>query len=255
MLEVRGKSLGLALVAASVFGIATPAAASQTTLQNTLAAGSTLTVRTIAGFVHVSHGAQTAVVRAVARPTSDGHINMHVAQTRSGSNWTVCEVPIERTSCDGGNDEDSHGEKSSVDLTISVPPGVKLDVATVSGDIEITGVTSGVDAKSVSGRVKIATAGSASAKTVSGDLDVRVGAVANSASFDSVSGRIALALPRSTNAKVVAQTLSGSVTGGSGVNFSGDRNFIGHDLHATLGRGGSAIDIHTVSGSIAVKTF
>ena len=257
MLHPSSKSFGLVCIAAAVFASVTPVAALETVLRDALAPGSTLTVRTIAGNVRVARGSGAAVVHAVARPTQKGQINMHLAQTRSAGGWTVCEVPLERTSCDGGDtfDNDSDNPQSAVDLTITIPAGVKLDVATVSGNIGVSGVTSGIDAKSVSGNVKIATAGNARAKTVSGDLDVRLGSVATSTSFDSVSGRVALAVARSTGATVNAKTVSGNVTGGSGVNFSGAQAFVGRDLHATLGRGGSAIDIHTVSGSIDVTTI
>ena len=254
MLDFIRKSLGIALFAASLLGVAVPVAAGETTLHDALAAGSTLTVRTIGGFVRVSHASGAAVVRASARANEAGQFDMHVAETRSGGNWTVCEVPVEQTSCDSHADVEHNGSRGRVDLTVTVPGGVKLDVATVSGDVAIEGVTSGVDAKSVSGHVKIVTMGAASATTVSGDLDVRVGSVASSTSFDSVSGRIALVIPRATNATVNAKSLSGAVTG-SGVNFSGERGFIGRNLRAKLGSGASDVDIHTVSGSIDVKTI
>jgi DUF4097 and DUF4098 domain-containing protein YvlB len=263
-------SLALGMVLANVVALVVPAAAGETTLRNHLAAGSTLTVRTIAGFIHISRGSGDAIVRAVASPGDGTGIDMHVAQDRTAGSWTVCEVPLDVTSCSGSShDNNSHGH---VDLTIGVPAGVKLDVTSVSGDVAVTGATQSVTAKSVSGNVgiatagdasastvsgdvKIATGGSASAKTVSGNVNAHLGSLRGSTSFDSVSGRIALAVPHTSNADVSAKTLSGDVTGGSGVRFTGDQSFVGHNLRATIGRGGTPIDIHTVSGSIDVTTI
>jgi hypothetical protein len=267
----RSLAFALGISVGSALATAKPAAAGETTLRNRLAAGSTLTVRTVVGFIHITRGAGDATVIAVAHPGGDGHaVDVHVAQSRSAGSWTVCEVPLNVNSCDGeDNRGNTHGR---VDLTISVPAGVKLDLTTVSADVAVAGATSSVTAGSVSGDVKIATSGDADAnsvsgnvevaaggfaraKTVSGNVNVRLGALRRSTSFDSVSGEIALAVPRATNADVSVNTLSGDVTGSGGVHFSGDQGLVGHNVHATIGHGGTPVDIHTVSGSIDVTTI
>ncbi len=262
-------SLALGIVLANAIALATPATADETTLRNRLAAGSTLTVETIAGFIHITRGSGDTVVRAIAYPGDKGAIDMHVAQSRSGGSWTVCEVHLDVTAC-GEQSTQSHAS-GRVDLSISVPAGVKLDLKSIGGDVAVSGATSDVAVGSVAGNVKIATMGDAYAKSVSGDVNVaaggtarattvagnvkvRMGTLRRSTSFDSVSGTVALVLPRDANADVSANTLSGDVTGGGGIRFTGDKSFVGHNVRATLGHGGTPIDIHTVSGSIDVTT-
>jgi len=247
-------SLALGIVLANALALVIPATASETALRNNLAAGSTLTVRTITGFIHVTRGYGEATVTAVSYPGGHGGPpDVHVAQSRSAGSWTLCEAPLTVNSCDGEIDRDNtHGH---VDFTITVPAGVKLHLTTVTADVAVTGATSDVTAESVSGDVRIVTSGSASAKTVSGSQNVHMGIPRDSASFDSVSGAVALSVPRATNAEVSVDTLSGSVTGGGIVHFTGDRNFVGHNVHATIGHGGTPVDIHTVSGSIDVTTI
>jgi hypothetical protein len=263
-------SLAIGLVLANAIALAAPAAAGETTLRNRLAAGSTLTVETIAGFIHVVRGSGDTVVHAVSYPGDGGAIDMHVAQSRSGGSWTVCEVHLDVTQC--GRESNRSHASGHVDLTIRVPAGVKLDLKSISGDVAVADATSDVAVGSVSGDVKIATTGdafvksvsgdvtvvaggTATAKTVSGNVNVRLGTLRSSTSFDSVSGTIALAIPHDANAKVSANTLSGDVTGGGDVHFGGDKSFVGHNVRATLGQGSTPIDIHTVSGSIDVTTI
>ncbi len=264
-------SLALGIVLGGAIALATPATAGETTLRDRLAAGSTLTVKTATGFIHISRGSGGTIVRAVAHPGDAGTIDMHVAENRSARSWTICEVHLDTHTCEGDLHSKSYAT-GRVDFTISVPEGIKLDLKTISGDVAVADATTDVAVGSVSGDVKIATTGdafvksvsgdvkvvadgTATAKTVSGNVNVRLGTLRNSTSFDSVSGTIALALPHNVNAKVSANTLSGDVTGGGDVHFGGDKSFVGHNVRATLGQGGPPIDIRTVSGSIDVTTI
>lgn len=242
-----------------------------TTLHDSLATGSTLTVRTISGFVHVTTAPGPATVVARARSGDGSPIDMHVAQSRANGSWTVCEVPLAQRSCDRQTGVDHVGQHSRVDLTISVPAGVNLAIGTVSGDVSVAGVSSSVAAKSVSGAVVVATEGDArvetvsgkivvrgnavrSAKSVSGDLDVTTDA-SSDASIDNVSGNVKLAVPRTASVSVRAKTTSGDVRGSGSLRFSNDREFVGHDERAVLGGGARSIDVRTVSGAIAASTF
>jgi hypothetical protein len=264
-------SLAIGLVLANAIALAAPAAAGETTLRNRLAAGSTLTVKTFTGFIHITRGSGDTIVQAVAHPGDRGTIDMHVAESRSAGSWTICEVHLDTHSCDGDLHSKTYAS-GRVDLTISVPEAIKLDLKTVSGDVAVADATSDVAVGSVSGDVKIATTGdafvksvsgdvkvvaggTATAKTVSGNVNVRLGTLRSSTSFDSVSGTIALAIPHDANAKVSANTLSGDVTGGGDIHFGGDKSFVGHNVRATLGQGSTPLDIHTVSGSIDVTTI
>jgi len=206
--------------------------------------------------------------------------------------------------------EHAHNLKGS-DLTVRVPAGCRLeaetvsasltvegvtgvlDVASVSGEITITGDPSEIEAESVSGDVDV-TAKSATMRlaSVSGSIaargargEVRVETVSGNATVDaaavdrielqSVSGNLLFAGDLSANGRLEAESVSGTVDvalpagvgGGFRLkSFSGDiDNQFGPPARRTAeygpgveadfstGTGGARVEIETMSGTIRLR--
>ena len=136
-------------------------------------------------------------------------------------------------------------------IVVRVPVGSSLEVATVSADIDVTGVLGDQELQSVSGEVDAkSTAGALEVETVSGDIEVDGNGEETEIELVSVSGSI--------SAKDMAgiadlETVNGTVSLGRGVfsevafeTVNGRIEFEG-----TLARGGE-LDIETVNGRITV---
>ncbi|HEU0014703.1 MAG TPA: DUF4097 family beta strand repeat-containing protein [Longimicrobium sp.] len=158
--------------------------------------------------------------------------------------------------------DDDHDDMR-VDFVVKVPAGVRFVGRTVSGDVEAEGLRSEVDVATVAGDVRIATTEAARAASVSGNIEAQVGrAMDDDMHFTTVAGNVDLRVDGDVNADLHAQTLTGEIDANFPVEreamarAGGDDNRwginikIGQEARARLGRGGSDLEITTVSGNI-----
>jgi len=174
-----------------------------------------------------------------------------------------------RDACNRGN-VSVHGDGARVDFTVRVPAGVRVSMATVTGDVYAHGLHSPVRAASVSGSVHVSSDGPVQATSVSGDVEATMGRTGGEPlRFSSVSGNVTLRVPASTDADFSARTLSGTIdsdfplelgsaNGRRGRDDDDDRGRtrvrvrIGQEAHGRLGRGGPELRVNTVSGDISL---
>jgi DUF4097 and DUF4098 domain-containing protein YvlB len=154
------------------------------------------------------------------------------------------------------DEKNRYDNAASVDYTLSVPRGARLDsVELVSGSLDITGVAGDVRASTVSGRLKaMGLAGEAKLSTVSASLDATFERLSElkPVTLNSVSGAIVLTLPSDVQAQVRANTLSAPITNDFGIEGR-TGNYMGRELYGQLGKGGTQIRLNSVSGRITIQ--
>jgi DUF4097 and DUF4098 domain-containing protein YvlB len=154
------------------------------------------------------------------------------------------------------DDKDRRNSHASVDYTLTVPRGARIDgIELVSGSLDIEGLTGDVKASLVSGSVTArGLSGEAKLSTVSGRLDATFNRLdaAKPISLGSVSGQLIVTLPSDANAQLRANTVSGQITNDFGLPVRRGE-YVGRDLAGTLGSGGPRIKLSNVSGQIAIK--
>lgn len=179
------------------------------------------------------------------------------------------------------------GRRQRCTVAITAPPGAKIDITTVSGNIVASGFDGGSKVKTVSGDVTLSElGGTVDVKTVSGDVDAkhvgeelklksvsgdlsvvdgscrRVDAKAVSGdvlldldldptgSYDvtTVSGAVSLRAKGELNLTVDAKSISGAFMS----DFGGEwyREPGRRSLHHTIGTGGARLWVKTVSGDL-----
>jgi hypothetical protein len=158
---------------------------------------------------------------------------------------------------DDRDDEERHRKVDmdvEVDFEVRIPAGVDFQGALVSGGIEATGLRSDVWARTVNGRVEVATSGLARASSVSGDIDVEMGGTGRGRmEFNTVSGDITLRLPADFSADVSFSSLSGSFDSDFSMEIHREKKrWVGHQLQATVGEGGRELSLQTVSGNVEI---
>jgi DUF4097 and DUF4098 domain-containing protein YvlB len=137
------------------------------------------------------------------------------------------------------------------DLQIQVPKGVRLEVSTVSSDVEVNGITGQAQLGTVSGRIVLnSSASRIDVKTVSGDIEVVGSAKGASIGANSVSGTVRLS---EVDGNVDVENVSGDsklashhVTGLKMSATSGNLTFEG-----VLTKGDS-YDLNNVSGDVVL---
>jgi DUF4097 and DUF4098 domain-containing protein YvlB len=167
-------------------------------------------------------------------------------------------------------------ENVNGDITVSGSPH-EVDVQTVNGSLDVSAPARRVHAESVNGSVAVKGAsGEVEASTVNGTLHVSGGTfshghletvngkvrfegeLAKGAVLDaeSVSGGIELSLPATVAADFTLSTFSGTIDNDLGpalAHGSGPENPSEKELSFSTGAGGATVNIHTLSGAIAIR--
>jgi hypothetical protein len=151
--------------------------------------------------------------------------------------------------------EDSYSDHhySSVEYRITVPRNARLDdIQLINGALDITGVLGEVRAECINGKLMAnGLTNRAKLSTVNGILEVRFDRMpAESIDLGSVNGRVELTLPSDAKASLEATTVHGQISNQFGLHSS--NHMIGHDLHGSLGGGGTHIRLSNVNGAIEV---
>ena len=243
-----------------------------------LVRGQEIEIRGIVGDVD-AQPASGDQVEVVGRFTGDDARLLRVEAVERRDGVVICVIyPGQRRD---GDDDDACGDGSDYDgdlddvdagvnFTVRVPEGVKLAAFTVSGDIEATQLRSDVKVATVAGDVRVSTTGTASATSVSGDVEAAFGRAGEDMDFTTVSGNVVVRLAGGIGARVEAQTLTGEIEsdfpglrmgsmtddddddedgeGGIRVNVE-----LGRRASGTIGGGGPELKVTSVSGNIRLQ--
>jgi hypothetical protein len=180
---------------------------------------------------------------------------------RNDENVLICALWSEDDQCDeegyGGRGRGRHRHNSgdvSVQFTVKLPAGVKVDVSTVNGDVDVSGARAEVAAHTVNGGVETVTSvGPVNAGTVNGDVDVRIDRLTgdDDLEFNTVNGSVTVTLPADFSGEVNMTTVNGRFRTDFPVTVNGAID--PRRLRATIGKGGRRLSVHTVNGSLELR--
>jgi hypothetical protein len=221
-------------------------------------------VRNLNGAVRVEQGTGSKVEVSAIKRWRRGNpedVKINVRQVGSGrGDVIVCALFRDRDTCDedgyhssrNNNWSWNNNNDVSVEFTIRLPAGVRMDASTVNGSVTIDGATSEVVARTVNGSVDArSVSGPVSAKTTNGNIDVRAGVLDSRTEYSTTNGSITVELPSRTNADLDMRTVNGRVSSDFPVTVEG--SFSPRRLRAKLGDGGPTVRMSTVNGSIRLR--
>lgn len=140
---------------------------------------------------------------------------------------------------------------TSVHGTVVLPRGVKLDAESTNGDISVESVLSQMQIATTNGDINVRGATqSVKITTTNGDIDLGVDALGSGLTIETTNGDVAVELPRSLNAALSMHTANGELDLGFPGNITSKT---AKQILATLGSGGSPINITTTNGDIALR--
>lgn len=237
------------VLATALFGFALAASASAQNFQKSyrIGAGGQVRISNISGDVIVTGYDGDAIV---------------IKGTKMGRDQELIE--IEDRSVAGNVDVGVHYPKNcncdaSVRFEVQAPRSVSYDfdrIGSVSGAVQVTGVTGRLHASSVSGDVQIKeVSGSVSASSVSGGVKVDITRLegADDMKFSSVSGDVSVTAPAGLDADVDISSLSGSIKTDFPVEVRKDRYGIHTSARGKLGEGSRRLKMSSVSGSLSLR--
>ncbi|MGB5035774.1 MAG: DUF4097 family beta strand repeat-containing protein [Blastocatellia bacterium] len=210
-------------------------------------AGTSVAISTMSGDIKITtHGGSDVVV--TGRITGDDADKVRIEDRSAGGR---IDVDV---------DYPKHGNtNASVDFDVQVPAGVRLRldrIRTMSGDIEITGVSATVEATTMSGNVRVMnTTGVVQAKTMSGNVVVEIDALEGESdlSFVSMSGDVDIRLPSNAGATVSIKTLSGNIENDFGLSVVTKKHGPGQSLDGTIGDGTRRLFAKSMSGDVRLR--
>jgi hypothetical protein len=150
----------------------------------------------------------------------------------------------------------SGGAGHEIKWTIKVPKGVAVDLRTVNGGVEMTGLDGDVRARSTNGGVKghalVATNVDAAVTNGGVEIELANSAAGGSIDLESVNGGVSLTLPGESKADITARCVNG------GISINGlDLEIVGEQtrrkVEGKLNGGGARITLETTNGGVRIS--
>lgn len=225
-------------------------------------AGRRILIKNINGSIDVQRSSSSRVEVTAEKRWRRGDPSWVRIEPKSvGDEMLICALWGENSRCD---EDGIHGERTnrwnnrnndvSVHFTVRVPEGVRVDVSTVNGGLEVSGVTTDVRANTVNGSITARSAGGpVRAKTVNGSINVSMGSLgrADDLEYETVNGAITIELPASFGAQLELSTVNGKVTTDFPITISGTLS--PRRIRGTVGNGETRLRASTVNGSVTLR--
>ena len=236
------------------------------TWSGSIPAGRWIYLRNLNGPVRVERGTSDRVEvtaeRRWGRDADPQRVRFTTTRAGDGESMIVCALWTERASCDedgysSGRDgwRDDGGDRwVSVHFVVRVPDGVRVDVRTVNGSLEVRGATAEVVARTTNGGVRAETLGGpVDARTTNGSIFASMRSVgdARDLEFRTTNGSVTVEMPANLGAEVEMSTVNGRVSTEFPVTISG--RIDPKRLRARVGDGSRRVSMRTVNGSVELR--
>lgn len=226
--------------------------------------GRRIIIKNINGPIRVERSSTNRVeVSAEKRWRRGNPSDVRIEQPRlSGGDVLVCALFTAESTCDedgihsprNRNRNDNDRNDVSVHFVVRVPDGVRVDVATVNGGLDVNGVSAQVDASTVNGGIVARSSGGpVRAKTVNGSVTVAMGSISanDDLEYETVNGSVTLELPSNYGGQLELSTVNGRVSTDFPITITGTLS--PRRLRGSIGNGSSHIRATTVNGSVTLR--
>jgi hypothetical protein len=229
--------------------------------KHVLAAGKTIEIVGVNGAIDASGtGGREVEVLAVKKGRRSDPESVRIEVVEHPDGVTICAVypnarRDEENECREGGKGRNNTRNNDVQVTwtVRVPQGVKFVGRTVNGEVVARRLTAEVEAHSVNGDITVETTSFASATTVNGSIDAKVGSTdwKDDAEFETVNGGITVDLPATASMEVDASTVNGSMSTDFPLTIRG--KWGPRRMSGTIGQGGRTLSLSTVNGSMSLR--
>jgi Putative adhesin len=221
-----------------------------------------LRLRNISGDFDIKQGpSDSAEIQFVIERSNGFAPSAQVKVLQEADGVIACVLYGDQNNCSsgdyrGGNSENYKAPsfmrgRTSVHGTVLVPRGVKLDAESTNGDISVSSVASLMQIMTVNGDIEVRGATqSVTINTTNGDIDLGMDAVGSGLTVQTTNGSVNVDLPASLNAALKLTTTNGALDLGLAANVTSKS---ARQIIATLGSGGSPIDITTTNGDVSLR--
>jgi hypothetical protein len=261
-LPIRAAQAGALLLPLGLFSggcelmIAGPRAQATDQWEKTYAVGesATLEIENTNGAIEVrTHAAPNIYVKAhrTAKAMSEQAARDLLARTnleeRASADFVKLATPH-------GQGFSTRRQQLEVRYEILVPATIAVNLTTVNGKVELTGVTGAVALETVNGGIEAeGLTGLRKAETVNGSIRLALGSLpSQGAQIETVNGSVSVHLPAAVPADVSVRTVNGGITVDGFTNVTGAEHKRRH-YEGKLNGGGPTLRVETVNGGVTVN--
>jgi hypothetical protein len=223
--------------------------------------GQTVEIKGVNGGIRAEYVSGTQVqvdARKTARRSDLNSVRVEMVPHAGGV--TICSMypgdGSRPNECRPGNEGRMNNRDNDVkvEFTVRVPRGVRLVAKTVNGEIVGTGLQSEVEARTVNGRIEVASTDLVRAETVNGNIAAQMGASSwnGELKFSTVNGSVEISMPPGVSADIKASTVNGAISTDFPLTVSG--KFGPKSISGRIGNGGQPLKISTVNGGIQLRS-
>jgi hypothetical protein len=224
-----------------------------------LAPDQVVVVRDINGDIDATGSSSSDQVEVTAEKTGRDadQVKIHLQKVRDGV--VICAVypgmfsSSSEGDCESTSHFGNHHNNARVDFTVRMPQNLRFTGKNVNGAVRAESMGRYVDAESVNGEIHVQTQSWASAESVNGSIDARLGRTdwPGELDFKTVNGSIKLEMPSNLNAEVDFKSVNGHLESDFPLTVQGSMGK--HVLHGTIGNGGRELNVKTVNGSVELR--
>lgn len=227
-----------------------------------VASGKTIEIKGVNGsVVAIPAEGGDVVVDAIKKGRRQKPAEVEIKVVEHAQGLTLCAVyPTPRS---GIPNECTPGPKGrmavrnndvAVEFQVKVPAGVRFVARTVNGSVRASLLTADVEAHTVNGSVTLDTRGHAQARTVNGSIRASLGQAqwqGEPLRFETVNGSVTVDLPAAASTSLDAKTVNGRIE--SSFPLAETHKASRTQLAGVIGKGGRALEVVTVNGSITLN--
>jgi hypothetical protein len=206
-------------------------------------------------------GGRVVVTNMSGNVTLEGYDGSSIVVTGTKTGRDRDKVTVVDTSSSGSVEIGVHYPRNchcdaSIDFVVQVPRSTNYEfekIASMSGDVKVSGVTGAIHVSAMSGNVRVGdVAGTVEATAMSGDIDVDIARLEGSGdlTFTAMSGNVDVRLPASAGATVEMRTTSGDITTDFPIEVHEQKYGPGRWAEGRVGDGSRRLRVKSMSGDV-----
>ncbi|HVH88910.1 MAG TPA: DUF4097 family beta strand repeat-containing protein [Terriglobales bacterium] len=217
-----------------------------------LAPDQVVVIKNINGDIDATGSSSADEVEVTAEKSGSGAEDVKIQVVKLNDGIMICaNYPglFNSGHCESDSHFGNSHNNAKVHFTVHMPRNLRFTGKNVNGGVDAESMGRYVEASSVNGSIRIATSSWASANTVNGSIEAKIGRAewSGDLGFKSVNGSVKVELPANANTEVDFRSVNGHLDSDFPLTVQGS---IGrHSVHGTIGSGGRSLEINTVNGS------
>lgn len=224
-----------------------------------LAPDQVVVIRNLNGNIDASGSSSSDQIEVTADKSGADADQVKIHLQKVGDGVVICAVYPGMFSSSSDDDCESRSHfgnnhnNARVDFTVRMPQNLRFTGRSVNGAVRAESMGRYVDASSVNGAVHVQTQSWASASSVNGSIEARLGRTdwPGELDFKTVNGSVKLEMPSNLNAEVDFKSVNGHLESDFPLTVQGSMGR--HVLHGTIGSGGRELNVKTVNGSVELR--